>query len=221
MTATTNQTAGRIRKIAQRRTRRQDEFTADYIALVVQPGMRTVQIGGSDLGSVCLKRGARHEIIAPIAAIEALQAECDRRQIPTDALRGGPALRKDDTAQPIDLVIIGPEVGFPVMAGNWRHVAAAMRENALLVLVGADHGSSARLADALMMDEAWTLQERACGDAAVFRKVQPVQKGRTLDTLTQASRPGRRPRGVRRGPLAGLMNRFFPAKPQDRLRTSG
>ena len=34
MTATTNQTAGRIRKIAQRRTRRQDEFTADYICLL-------------------------------------------------------------------------------------------------------------------------------------------------------------------------------------------
>lgn len=221
MTATTTQTSGRIRKIAQRRLRRQDEFTADYIALVVQSGMRTVQIGASDLGSVCLQRGARHEIIAPIAAIEALQADCDRRHIPTDALRGGPALRKDDTAQPIDLTIIGPDVGFPVMAGNWRHVAAAMREDGLLVLVGADHGSSARLADALMMDPAWMLQERACGDAAVFRKVEPVQAGRTMESLTKVSRPGRRPRGVRRGPFAGLMNRLFPAKPQDRLRTTG
>ena len=221
MTATTTQTAGRIRKIAQRRVRRQDEFTADYIGLVVKSGMRTVQIGASDLGSVCLQRGARHEIIAPIAAIEALQAACDRRNIPTDALRGGPALRKDDTAQPIDLVIIGPEVGFPVMAGNWRHVAAAMRQDGLLVLVGADHGAPARLADALMMDPAWVLQERACGDAAVFRKAQQVQAGRTLDTLTEASRPGRRPRGVRRGPFAGLMNRLFPVKPQDRLRTTG
>ncbi|WP_203290959.1 hypothetical protein [Maricaulis parjimensis] len=220
MTAITTQTAGRIRKIAQRRVRRQDEFTADYLALVVKPGMRTVQIGGSDLGSVCLKRGARHEIIAPIAAIEALQSDCDRRQIPTNALRGGPALRKDEDATPIDLAIIGPEVGFPVMAGNWRHVAAAMRQDGLLILVGADHGSSARLADALMMDPAWVLQERACGDAAVFRKARAVQPGRTMESLTAASRPGRRPRGVRQGPIASLINRFFPGKPEDRLRTA-
>lgn len=209
MTATTTLPAGEMRKLNTRRDRVQDEMTADYLGLVVRPGDRTIQIGASDLGAVCLQRGARHEIVAPVAAIEALQAVCDRRSIPTDALRGGLAARADGHERPIDLAIFGPETGFPAMAANWRHVSSSMREGGVLVLLGADHGAAARLADALMMDEAWVLQDRVCGDAAIFRKAMAGDAGRTMDTLSAAGRPGRKPRGVRRPLFGGFLNRVF------------
>lgn len=209
MTATDTLPAGEMRKLATRRERIQDEMAADYLALVVRPGDRTVQIGASDLGAVCLQRGARHEVVAPLAAIEALQSVCDRRSIPTGALRGGPAARLDGQERPIDVAIFGADSGFPAMAGNWRHVSSSMREGGVLVLLGADHGAAARLADALMMDEAWALQERMCGDAAIFRKTRAADAGRTLDALTAAGRPGRKPRGVRRPVFGRFLTRVF------------
>jgi hypothetical protein len=212
MTATTTLSAGNVRRMPVRRQRRQDDVTADFLAMVVKPGDRTIQIGASDLGTVCLQRGARHEVVAPISAIEALQAACDRRSIPTDALRGGVKARSGADERPIDVAIFGADSGFPAMAGNWRHVAASMRTGGVLVLLGADHGASARLADALMKDPAWTLQERVCGDAAIFRKVNPADSGRTLELLSEAARPNRRPRGVARGPFAALAARIFPQR---------
>ncbi|WP_300544196.1 hypothetical protein [Maricaulis sp.] len=221
MTATTALPAGEIRKLTTRRTRVQDDVIADYLGLVVRPGDRTLQIGASDLGAVCLQRGARHEIVAPVSAIEALQAVCDRRAIPADALRGGLAARTDGHERPIDVAIFGPETGFPAMAANWRHVSSSMREGGILVLLGADHGAAARLADALIMDEAWVLQERMCGDAAVFRKASDADNVRTLQTLSAAGRPGRRPRGVRRGPIAAIVRRLFPRRPRNKARATG
>lgn len=210
MTATMTLPAGKIHRLATRRTRVQDDVTADFLAMVVNPGDRTIQIGASELGAVCLQRGARHEIVAPVAAIEALQAVCERRGIPTAGLRGGLAARADGT---IDVAIFGADIGFPAMAANWRHISSSMREGGVLILVGADRGAGARLADALAMDEAWTLQERRCGDAAVFRKARDVDNARTLRALADAGRPDRRPRGVRRSFLAGLVERVFGRRP--------
>jgi len=212
MTATIALPAGRMRKLATRRARIQDEVTADYLALVVRPGDRTVQIGASDLGAVCLQRGAQHEIVAPIPAIEALQSACERREIPTHALRGGLAAQAGKTARPIDVAIFGPETGFPAMAANWRHVSSSMREGGVLILLGADHGSAARLADALMMDDAWVLQERVCGDAAIFRKARAVDARRTMDLLAAAGRPDRKPRGVPRSFLGRLVAGVMPRR---------
>lgn len=217
MTATLTLPAGKMRKLGTRRARIQDDVTADYLAMVVKPGDRTIQIGASDLGAVCLQRGARHEIVAPVLAIESLQAVCERRGISADALRGGLAAQTSGDNRPIDVAIFGAEIGFPAMAANWRHVSSSMRQGGVLVLVGAERGAGARLADALAMDEAWVLQERRCGDASVFRKAMPVDTARTMKTLSAAGRPGRRARGVSRFPLAGLFDRFRrPASQQAR-----
>ena len=140
MTATLTLPAGKTRKLAARRARIQDDVTADYLAMVVKPGDRTMQIGASDLGAVCLQRGARHEIVAPVAAIESLQAVCERRGIPTDALRGGLAARPGAAERPIDVAIFGAETGFPAMAANWRHVSSSMRQGGVLILMGANRG---------------------------------------------------------------------------------
>lgn len=209
MTATMTLPAGKMRKLGARRTRIQDDVTADYLGMVVKPGDRTIQIGASDLGAVCLQRGARHEIVAPLGAIEALQSVCERRGIPAENLRGGLVARTQGHDRPIDVAIFGAETGFPAMAANWRHVSSSMRDGGVLILVGADRGAGARLADALAMDDAWVLQERRCGDAAVFRKAMAVDTGRMLKTLSAAGRPQRRPRGVSRLPFAGLVDRML------------
>lgn len=212
MTATMTLQAGKTRRLGARRARIQDDLTADFLAMVVKAGDRTLQIGASDLGAVCLQRGATHEIVAPVAAIEALQAACESRNISTDALRGGLAARTDGYDRAIDVAIFGAEIGFPAMAANWRHASSSMRDGGVLILTGANRGAGARLADALAMDDAWVLQERRCGDAAVFRKAMAVDTVRTMKTLSAVGRPGRRPRGVSRFPLAGLFDRVFRAR---------
>jgi len=208
MTATMTLPAGKMRKLGARRARIQDDVTADYLGMVVKAGDRTIQIGASDLGAVCLERGAQHEVVAPLGAIEALQAVCERRGIRAGNLRGGLAARTEGHDRPVDVAIFGAETGFPAMAANWRHVSSSMRDGGVLILVGADRGAGARLADALAMDDAWVLQERRCGDAAVFRKAMAVDTARTLQTLSAAGRPQHRPRGVSRLPFAGLLDRM-------------
>ena len=87
MTATLTLPAGKMRKLGTRRARIQDDVTADYLAMVVKPGDRTIQIGASDLGAVCLQRGARHEIAISCFVISILRR--------SSALRGpdlGPAI---------------------------------------------------------------------------------------------------------------------------------
>ncbi|WP_297731994.1 hypothetical protein [uncultured Maricaulis sp.] len=213
MTMTQTLPAGEIRRLPTKRARIQDDLVADYLSTVIQPGQRTIQIGGGDLGTVCLKRGAHHQIVAPMGAIEALQAACDRRAIPTDALSGGPAARSDADAAPFDLAIFGAETGFPAMAANWRHVSGRLRDGGVLVLLGADHGACARLADALAGDSSWVLEARIGGEAAIFRKTGAVCDARSLAGLARVADPARRPRGVRYGLVSRLIDRVFPKRP--------
>lgn len=210
MTMTEALPAGEVRRLTVKRARIQDDLVADYLLTTVKPGQRTIQIGAGGLGAVCLKRGAHHQIVATMGAIEALQADCDRRAIPTDALSGGPAARTSDTAAAFDLAIIGAQIGFPAMAANWRHVSGHLREGGLLVLLGADHGACARLADALEVDPSWAQETRIAGEAVVFRKVGLVSDESALAGLAGVSDPARRPRGVRYGLVSRLMDRVFP-----------
>ncbi|WP_291843574.1 hypothetical protein [Maricaulis sp.] len=212
MTMTETLPAGEIRRLPNKRARIQDDLVADYLTTMVQPGQRTIQIGGGDLGAVCLKRGAHHQVVATMGAIEALQAACDRRAIPTDALSGGPAVRAGGSDAPFDLAIFGAETGFPAMAANWRHVSGRLRDGGILVLLGADHGACARLADALEHDPSWVLQGKIGGEAAMFRKVGLVSDATALAGLARVGDPARRPRGIRHGLVSRLLDRVFPAR---------
>jgi hypothetical protein len=212
MTLTQTLPAGEVRRLPVKRGRIQDDLVADYLATVVKPGQRTIQIGAGDLGAVCLKRGAHHQVVGTMGAIEALQAACDRRAIPTDALSGGPAARSTDDAPGFDLAIFGAETGFPAMAANWRHVSGRLREGGVLVLIGADHGACARLADALGQDPVWNLETRIAGAAVVFRKTGQVSDATALAGLARVSDPARRPRGIRYGLVRRVMDHVFPSR---------
>lgn len=214
MTMTKAMPAGEVRRLPVKRARIQDDLVADFLTTVVKPGQRTIQVGASDLGAVCLKRGAHHQIVATMGAIEALQAACDRRGIPTDALSGGPAARVEQGAPAFDLAIFGSETGFPAMAANWRHVSGRLREGGVLVLLGADHGACARLADALDLDQSWQLDTRIGGEAAVFRKIGQVSDATALAGLAKVSDPSRRPRGVRYGLVRRFVDRVLPRRHQ-------
>ena len=209
MTTTQTLQAGRIRKAPVRRTRIQDDMVADYLGMIVNPGDRTVQIGASELGAVCLRRGARHDIVAPVQAIDALTADCERRGVATDKLRGSLVARSQDGERAIDVAIFGPDTGFPAMAANWRHVAGRLKEGGFLVLLGADHGATARLADALEEDEAFELQDCIGGDAAIFRKRSAFADERAVQRLASVGNPARSPRGIHGKGIGGVFNRLF------------
>ncbi|WP_323760909.1 hypothetical protein [Maricaulis sp.] len=210
MTMTHTLPAGVVRRLPVKRARIQDDLVADFLSTVVKAGQRTIQIGAGDLGAVCLKRGAHHQIVATMGAIEALQAACDRRGIPTDALSGGLAARMGPGEPGLDLAIVGSDTGFPAMAANWRHVSGRLRERGLLVLLGADHGACARLADALDQDPSWQLEARIGGEAAVFRKTGQVSDATALAGLAKVSDPSRRPHGVRFSLVRRLIDRILP-----------
>ena len=209
MTMETAITSGTMRKLPVKRRRIEDDLVADYLMAVVKPGDQTLQIGGSDLGTAFLQRGAFHEVIAPIAAIDALQAQCQRRGVKFDRLRGQSSAGSTSERSRLDAALIGPDLGFPSMAGNWRLIASRLKLGGVLVLMGTSHGSPARLADALMSDEGWSLQEMIAGDVAVFRKAGVYDEVETQARLSQAGDPARAPRGLKPGLLAGVMRTLF------------
>jgi hypothetical protein len=201
--------AGTLRKLAEKRNRPQDDLVADYMATITKPGDRTLQLGASEFGAVFLQRGAFHEMVAPTASIEGLQALCERRAIRSDRLRGTASAQDSNASGGLDAVLISSGLGFPALAGNWRGLASRLRLGGVLILIGADSGGSARLADALMGDEGWALQEMIAGEAAVFRKIGTYDDRRTRDGLSAVADPARKPSGVRPGLFAGLMRTLF------------
>ena len=209
MTMQTAITSGTMRRLATKRARIEDDLVADYLTAVVKPGDRTLQIGGSDLGTVFLQRGAFHEVIAPIAALDALQSQCERRSVNFDRLRGQSSAATNPERSQLDAALIGPDLGFPSMAGNWRLIASRLKLGGVLVLIGTGHGSPARLADALMSDQGWSLQEMIAGDVAVFRKTGTYDAAETQVRLSAAGDPRRAPRGLKPGLIAGVMRTLF------------
>ena len=210
--------AGTTRKLSTKRASIADDLVADYLSMVVKAGDKTLQIGGSDLGTVFLQRGAYHEIIAPLAALEGFQDACERRSVRADRLQGRPSQSADVSKSQLDAALIGADLGFPTMAGNWRSIANRMKLGGVLVLMGTRQGSPARLADALMADPAWTLQDMIAGDVAVFRKTGVVTDADVQARLSQAGDPHRSPRGLKPGLVAGLMRTLFGWRTANRTR---
>ncbi len=220
MTMQTAILSGTTRKLATKRARIEDDLVADYLTAAVKPGDRTLQIGGSDLGTVFLQRGAFHEVIAPISAIDALQTHCERRDVKFDRLRGQLTAGSGPEYCQLDMAMIGPDLGFPSMAGNWRQIASRLKIGGVLVLMGTGHGSPARLADALMADEGWSLQDMIAGDVAVFRKTGVYDEAETQVRLSAAGDPRRAPRGLKHGLIAGAMRTLFGKRGQRLARRS-
>jgi len=129
--------AGTTRRIPAKRARIEDDVVADYLALLVKPGDKTLQLGGSDLGTVFLQRGAFHEVIASLAETDILQTQCERRSVKVDRLRRQAGLMAEPDRSPLDAALIGSDLGFPAMAGNWRQIAGRMKLGGVLVLMGA------------------------------------------------------------------------------------
>ncbi|WP_417488436.1 hypothetical protein [Maricaulis sp.] len=210
--------AGTTRRMPAKRARIEDDIVADYLAMLVKPGDKTLQIGGSELGTVFLQRGAFHQVIAPLAQIDQLQTQCERRSIKTDRLSQQPGKAPERDRSQIDAALVGSDLGFPAMAGNWRQIAGRMKLGGVLVLMGAGQGSAARLADALMSDEGWALQEMIAGDVAVFRKTSVSDDVVTRARLLEAGNPRRVPRGLKPGLVAGVMRTLFGTRLNARTR---
>ncbi len=198
--------AGTTRRIPAKRARIEDDVVADYLALLVKPGDKTLQLGGSDLGTVFLQRGAFHEVIASLAETDILQTQCERRSVKVDRLRRQAGLMAEPDRSPLDVALIGSDLGFPAMAGNWRQIASRLKLGGVLVLMGTAKGSAARLADALGADEGWTLQEMIAGDVAVFRKTKVFDAAETRARLSEAGNPRRAPRGLKMGLVASMIH---------------
>ncbi|MBR9824612.1 MAG: hypothetical protein GYB36_02270 [Alphaproteobacteria bacterium] len=160
--------SGTLRKLESKRARPQDDLLADYIKVLVRPGDRTLQLGRSQFGSVCLARGAFHEILAAASDVQALERDCARRSVSIERL----CRDADDSARRLDLAILGRALGFSGLGGQWRRIASRLKVGGVLVLVGADRGAMTRLADALFMDPDWAFEDMIGGDAAVFRKIR-------------------------------------------------
>lgn len=198
--------AGDVRKVAFKRAQPKDDLVADYIAIATRPGDKSLQLGRSEFGTEFLRRGAFHEMIAAVDDVDAMQAACERRAISADRLRSasltGPASK-------IDIALVGEGLGFPVLAGNWRRIASRLRIGGLLILQDADTASGARLADALMADKSWALQEMINGDVAVFRKTAPYCDETSRTGLGLVADPARRPTGLKEGLVAGVLRTLF------------
>ena len=207
---------GTIRKIAEKYSSAQGDLVADYIATVVKPGDKTLQLGRSEFGAVFLQKLAYHEIIGPMADIDALETRCERRAIGTDRLRRGNCAQ---STYGLDMAIIGTDLGFPLMAGNWRRIADRLKLGGVLILQDASAAAGARMADALMEDHGWALQEMIAGDVAVFRKTAPYCAQRTQQILGSASQPRRKPRGVRQSLVAGVLRTIFGPRMSPALRS--
>ena len=207
---------GPLKKLVEKHANRRDDQVADYLGFITRSGDRAIQVGYSEFGSVLLKRGVRLDMLAPLSVIETLQALCERRAISHAQLRGVEALATDADHDPIDIALIGTGLGFPALAGNWRHIAARLKPGGKLVLFGADHGSGAQLADALAHDEGWQLQEFIAGEAAVFCKTDRYSLENVTRRLGEAGRPGRRPQGLKKGLLPALFRWISGRGPKSR-----
>lgn len=210
MTSAPNTPAGTIRKIATRRANPRDDLVADFIAVAARPGDKSVQLGRSDFGPEFLKSGTFHEMIAPVADLDAMQLACERRAISSDRLRSANAASPDSK---LDMALIGSDLSFPMLAGNWRRIAGRLKLGGLLILQDADSDSGARLADALMADTTWSLEEMIGGNVAVFRKIAPYCDEAGRARLGEVASPARRPGGLKDGFIAGVMRAIFGPRP--------
>ena len=159
-----------LKKLAFKRRNIQDDMVADYLAMVIKPGDKTLQLGSSEFGSVFLQRGAFHQLVGNNKAVSTLQDMCQRRAIREDRLQITSKLSKNDKQTGLDAVLLGSGLGFSALASSWPLLADRLKTGGVLVLTGASQGGSARLSEALLADKGWALQEMIGSNVSVFRK---------------------------------------------------
>lgn len=181
---------------------------AACLAALAEPGDKTLQTGGGFLGGVFLMRGAFHEILAPLADIEAFQADCAAHGLRLDRLKawigGAPA----EARSALDVALIGADDAYPAMAAHARHAAVRLKTGGPLVLAEPDRGAAARLADALVADPGWRLESVPAG-AAIFRKTAAFEPNMTGAAMARMADPRRRPRGLRHDLVSRLRRAVF------------
>jgi hypothetical protein len=201
-----------LHALANKRRNTTDDMVSDYIATVIKPGDNTIQVGHCDFGSIFLQAGAFHHVMGSLSSVDSLQNVCERRAIRTERLRGGSMPTESDGKTGLDAALLGSGLGFSVLGSSWRHIANRLKVGGLLIMVGAGAGGSARLSDALVADDHWTLEELIGDDIAVFRKTAKGDSKRTQSHLSDASNRNRKPRGIKPGFFAGVVRTLF-AKP--------
>jgi hypothetical protein len=209
MAMTEFNSAKTLQALANKRRNSVDDMVSDFIATTVQPGDNTIQVGNCDLGSIFLQAGAFHHVMGSLVSVESLQGVCERRAIRTERLRGGSMPTESDGETGLDAALLGPGLGFSVLGSSWRHIANRLKVGGLLFMVGAGQGGSARLSDALMADEHWTLEELIGDEVAVFRKIAKSDTKRTQSHLSHVSDRNRKPRGIKPGFFAGVVRTLF------------
>jgi hypothetical protein len=198
-----------LQALADKRRNAVDDMVSDFIATAIKPGDNTIQVGNCDFGSIFLQAGAFHHVMGSLSSVDSLQEVCERRAIRTERLRGGAMPTNSDVKTGLDAALLGPGLGFSVLGGSWRHIANRLKVGGLLIMVGAGHGGSARLSDALVSDASWTLEELIGGDIAVFRKTAKSDSQRTQSYLSHAADRSRKPRGIKPGFFAGVVRTLF------------
>lgn len=214
MTLTDTAPAGTLRKLPTKRRPIVDDLAADFLSIAVKSGDRSLQLGRSPLGAVCLRSGAFHECVADEAGIAALQADCRTRDIDTPRLSVSARAGESGAQQDLDLTVIGGGTGFALLAANWRDISQRLKLGGVLLLSDCSRGAVARLADALYTDPAWAFQDMIGGEIAVYRKVRLVVD----DLPAERIDPEAKPAPVEKtepspGLLAGVMRTLFKAAP--------
>lgn len=217
MTLTDTAPAGTLRKLPTKRRHIVDDLAADFLSVAVKSGDRSLQLGQSSLGAVCLRSGAFHECVADKAGMDALEADCLKRNIDTPRLSFPERAGESFAQQDLDLAVIGGGTGFALLAANWRDISQRLKLGGVLLLSNCSRGAVARLADTLYTDPAWAFQDMIGGEIAVYRKVRmSVDDGpaERLDPETSAGAP--EPAETAPGLLAGVLRTLFGASPLTR-----
>jgi hypothetical protein len=198
-----------LKKFTNPDNRNQDDILADYIATIINPGDKTVQIGASSFGTGFVRRGAFHEVVASAATYQSMKVACETHEINSHRLRSNKALHVSDELRGLDAALFAADLGFATMASNWKQVASRLKVGGVIILVGADHGSSARLADALLDDKGWGLAELIAGKFAVFRKITEYNSEEFVPQFANPVEKLRVPVRAKTGLVSGVWRTLF------------
>lgn len=154
-----------------------DDLVADYVRLLTTGSTRVLQLGESWVASECEQRGAQLEMV-------------DSR-----------------TTKELDLLVLGEDLGFALMAEHWSRASARLKIGGVLLITASSQGSAARLADTLFIDPNWAFEDMIGGEVAVFRRIRkskqsaqdPVVPARGSEADSQ--KPG--------GLMAGVIRTLF------------
>lgn len=198
-----------LRQRAVQHAALQNDVVVDYLKMVIKPGDKTMQLGACELGATFLSRGAFHEVAGSDKVTADMKRYCDLHDIPVGRLTVSGSPQNSALPGSIDAVILGPNLEFSLLAGHWQGVSERLKIGGVLILIGADTTSSARLTDALMHDAGWALQEMINGEVAVFRKTARSTSEVPVSRLVARAETGPETSAAKPGLVAGVLRTLF------------